>query len=81
VLIPSYPEIKQWLVSPLNFTLLIAWAFVGFYHAALGLQVVIEDYLSPEWLKIVTVWLVKLTFMGAAIAALVFAIRIAISVG
>jgi len=77
----SYPEIKQWLVSPLNFTLLIAWAFVGFYHAALGLQVVIEDYLSPEWLKIVTVWLVKLTFMGAAIAALVFAIRIAISVG
>jgi len=77
----SYPEIKQWLVSSLNFTLLIAWAFVGFYHAALGLQVVIEDYLSPEWLKIVTVWLVKLTFMGAAIAALVFAIRIAISVG
>ncbi|MBE0469701.1 MAG: succinate dehydrogenase, hydrophobic membrane anchor protein [Methyloprofundus sp.] len=77
----SYPEIKQWLVAPLNFTLLIAWAFVGFYHAALGLQVVIEDYLSPEWLKIVTVWLVKLTFMAAAIAALVFAIRIAISVG
>lgn len=77
----SYPEIKQWLVSPFNFTLLIAWAFAGFYHAALGLQVVIEDYLSPEWLKIVAVWLVKLSFTGAAITALVLAIRIAISVG
>ena len=77
----SYPEIKQWLVKPVNFTLLIAWAFIGFYHAALGLQVVIEDYLSPEWLRIVLVWVIKLFFMGAAIASLVFTIRIAISAG
>ena len=77
----SYPEIKQWLTSPVNFTLLIAWAFIGFYHAALGLQVVIEDYLSPEWLKITLIWVIKLVFMGAAIAALVFTIRIAISAG
>ncbi|NOQ13097.1 MAG: succinate dehydrogenase, hydrophobic membrane anchor protein [Methyloprofundus sp.] len=77
----SYSEIKQWLVEPVNFTLLIAWVFIGFYHAALGLQVVIEDYLSPEWLKIVLVWGIKLVFMGAAIASLVFTIRIAISAG
>ena len=77
----SYPEIKQWLVKPVNFTLLIAWAFIGFYHAALGLQIIIEDYLSPEWLKIVLVWVIKLSFMGAAIASLVYTIRIAISAG
>ena len=77
----SYDEIRQWLMSPLNFTLLLAWAFTGFYHAALGLQVVIEDYVNPDWLKIVMVWLVKLTFTGMAIASLVFAIRIAISAG
>lgn len=77
----SYDEIKQWLISPLNFTLLLAWAFTGFYHAALGLQVVIEDYVSPDWLKIVMVWVIKLTFTGMAIASLVFVIRIAISAG
>ena len=77
----SYPEIKQWLVKPLNFTLLIAWAFIGFYHAALGLQVVIEDYLSPEWLKISLIWIIKLVFMGLAIASLVLTISIAISAG
>lgn len=77
----SYPEIKQWLASPVNFTLLIAWAFIGFYHAALGLQVVIEDYLSPEWLKITLIWVIKLIFMGAAIASLVLTIRIAIAAG
>ena len=77
----SYPEIKKWLVEPLNFTLLITWVFVGFYHAALGLQVIIEDYLSPEWLKIVLIWGIKLAFLGTAIMALVYSIRIAISVG
>lgn len=77
----SYAEIRQWLISPLNFTLLLAWAFTGFYHSALGLQVVIEDYVNPDWLKIVMVWVVKLTFTGMAIASLVFAIRIAVSAG
>lgn len=77
----SYEDIKQWLTSPVNFTLLLAWAFTGFYHAALGLQVVIEDYVNPDWLKIVLVWMIKLTFTGMAIASLVFAIRIAISAG
>ena len=77
----SYAEIKQWLSSPFNLTLLLSWAFVSFYHAAIGLQVVIEDYLSPEWLKITVVWLVKLAFLGGAITTLVFAIRIAVSAG
>lgn len=77
----SFDEIRLWLISPLNFVLLLAWAFAGFYHAALGLQVVIEDYVSPDWLKIVMVWLIKLIFTGMAIASLVFAIRIATSAG
>jgi succinate dehydrogenase / fumarate reductase membrane anchor subunit len=77
----TYPEMQQWLASPVNLTLLLAWAFVGFYHAALGIQVVIEDYLSPEWLKIVSIWFVKLAFTGAALATLVYAIGIAIAAG
>lgn len=72
---------KQWLASPVNLALLLAWALVGFYHAALGIQVVIEDYLSPEWLKIVSIWLVKLAFTGAALATLAYAIGIAIAAG
>jgi len=77
----TYPEIKQWLSSPFNLTMILSWSFMSFYHAALGLQVVIEDYISPEWLKITLVWLIKLAFLGGAISALVFALRIAISAG
>ncbi|HIG65141.1 MAG: succinate dehydrogenase, hydrophobic membrane anchor protein [Gammaproteobacteria bacterium] len=77
----SYAEIREWLISPLNFTLLLAWAFTGFYHSALGLQVVIEDYVNPDGLKIVMVWVIKLTFTAMAIASLVFTIRIAVLAG
>lgn len=77
----SYAEMQAWLIKPLNFTLLLAWAFTSFYHAALGLQVVIEDYVNPDWLKIVLVWVVKLAFTGMAIVSLVLVIRIAISAG
>jgi succinate dehydrogenase / fumarate reductase membrane anchor subunit len=77
----SYSEIQYWLSHPLNLTLLLSWAAVSFYHAAIGLQVVIEDYLSPEWLKITVVWGVKLAFLGGFIMTLIFAMGIAISAG
>ncbi len=77
----THTEIQQWLVKPVNFTLLIAWSFISFYHAAIGLQVVIEDYLSPEWLKISLIWLIKLAFLGGAVTSLVLTISIAISAG
>ena len=77
----SYAEITHWLSSPFNLVILLSWAFVGFYHGALGLQVVIEDYISHEGLKISLVWLIKLTFLTAAISSLVFALHIVVSAG
>jgi len=77
----SYIEISHWLASPFNSVLLLAWAFVGFYHGALGLQVVIEDYISSEGLKISLIWSIKLIFFTAALSSLVFVMRIVGSVG
>lgn len=77
----SYTEIRQWLITPLNFSLLIIWVFASCYHATLGLQVVIEDYIDPDWLKIILVWVIKLAFFVLAIVSLVLTIRIAISAG
>ncbi len=56
--------------------LAIAWIIAAFYHAALGLQVVVEDYVHTEWRKITLIWLIKLSFLFSAIAAVVAIFRI-----
>lgn len=65
-----------WLSGPLDTILALAWIIAAFYHSALGLQVVIEDYVHTEWMKISSIWLMKLTFLFFAIAAVVAIFRI-----
>ncbi len=72
----SHQEIVQWLAGPLDSVLAIAWILATFYHAALGLQVVIEDYVHTEWRKITSIWLMKLTFLFIGLAAIVAIFRI-----
>ena len=70
-----YQETVEWLTAPLNTVCIIAWIIAVFYHAALGLQVVIEDYIAAEGIKIVTVWTVNLSFLLLALAALIAVFR------
>jgi len=48
----DYFAIHQWLSSPIAAGLLILLIVAVFYHTALGLQVVIEDYVHDETMKI-----------------------------
>ena len=48
----DYATMRAWCDSPLVGTLLILLIVATFYHAYLGLQVVIEDYVHNEPLKI-----------------------------
>lgn len=72
----TYQQTVGWLVSPLNGTLIIAWLICVFYHAAIGLQVVIEDYVAHDGAKIVAVWTVNLIFFLLALAALLAVLRV-----
>lgn len=76
----SYQETVAWLSTPFHSTVIIAWIISVFYHAALGLQVVIEDYIAVEGVKIITVWAVNLFFFLLALAAVIAVLRI-ITVG
>jgi len=44
----GYEGAKAFLTSPLNATLLIVFVLSFFYHSALGLQVIIEDYVHNK---------------------------------
>ncbi|MDO9269749.1 MAG: succinate dehydrogenase, hydrophobic membrane anchor protein [Methylobacter sp.] len=75
-----YQQTLDWLASPINSICIVVWIIAAFYHAALGLQVVIEDYVAAEGPKIISIWAVNLAFLFLAIAALLAVFRI-VSIG
>jgi succinate dehydrogenase / fumarate reductase membrane anchor subunit len=70
-----YQQTVEWLVAPVNTLCITTWIIAVFYHAALGLQVVIEDYIAAEGIKIIAVWTVNLSFLLLALAALIAVFR------
>ena len=42
----DYVSIREWISSPFTSIMLILFLIAGFYHAKLGLQTVIEDYIG-----------------------------------
>ncbi len=49
----TYREAMLWVGTPFNTVLLVTFVATAIYHAILGLQVVIEDYVSKTCQRIV----------------------------
>ncbi len=67
---PSLSEAKIWLLEPLNSVGVLLFIFASFYHALLGLEVVIEDYAPCKFSKMVALIFVKLLFIAMAVTAI-----------
>lgn len=72
----SYENVVDWITAPWNTILLISLIISVFYHAALGIQVVIEDYVHTDWLKIAGILGMKLLLAFLALASLFATFRI-----
>lgn len=72
----SYQEIVTWIRAPWNTILLLSFTLIVFYHTILGLQVIIEDYVHVDWMKIVGIVSVKLVFSFLTLAAIYATLRI-----
>jgi succinate dehydrogenase / fumarate reductase membrane anchor subunit len=55
----SQGDIADWLASPVRLALILALIAATFHHLQLGLQVVIEDYVPQEGVKLAAVLAVK----------------------
>mgnify|MGYP006189043229 CR=1 FL=1 len=55
----EYMTVVYWLRLPYVTVLMILFIVSLFYHALLGIQVVIEDYIDSEWQKIGCIILIK----------------------
>lgn len=61
----DYIAIREWLSTPFNAIVMILFIIAGFYHAKLGLQVVIEDYVGSHGPR--TAAIIAVTFIAAAL--------------
>jgi len=69
--------ILAWLHAPLAAILMVLLLLALLYHWALGLQVVIEDYIHAEWVKISALMLNQFVAIALAIAGIFAVLRIA----
>ena len=74
----DYAAVISWLKTPLASLAMIVLLLAVFHHTALGLQVVIEDYVHSE-AKFAAVIAVRLGCFAFASAGVVAALRIAFS--
>ena len=65
----DYYAVSAWLGAPLNAALMLIFILLLYYHAALGMQVVLEDYIASERPRAVCLTLVRLLMVIAALCA------------
>ena len=76
ILMDGYEQSIEWLQSPFNATGLILLFGTLYFHAASGLQVVIEDYVHHEGLNIVSLILIKLLAILLGVLSIVCVLKI-----
>lgn len=72
----DYATLTLWLRTPLMGVLLVLLLIALFYHMSLGLEVVIEDYVHEDYLKIPAVVVVHLISFALAVGGIVAILRI-----
>jgi succinate dehydrogenase / fumarate reductase membrane anchor subunit len=61
----DYISVREWLASPFTAIVMVLLIIAGFYHAKLGLQMVIEDYVSNHAAR--TVVIITVTMLTAVL--------------
>ncbi|KRA20521.1 succinate dehydrogenase, hydrophobic membrane anchor protein [Lysobacter sp. Root604] len=74
----DYAAVRASVAHPCNAVLLVAFLVAMFWHAKLGLQVIIEDYVSHHGLALASQLAVVFICVLAALASVLAVIRIAL---
>jgi succinate dehydrogenase / fumarate reductase membrane anchor subunit len=71
-------SVRDWVGNPLAAILLVLLLIATFYHASLGLQVVIEDYVHAELTKLGLIIIVRLGCFALAVAGMFAVLNMAL---
>jgi succinate dehydrogenase / fumarate reductase, membrane anchor subunit len=72
-------SVRDWVGNPLPAIMLVLLLIATFYHASLGLQVVIEDYVHAELVKVGLVIIVRLACFAIAVAGIFAVLSMAVA--
>lgn len=74
----DFATVRAAVAHPLNALLLVAFVIAMFWHAQLGMQVIIEDYVHTPWLAATSQLAVIFACILAALASVLAVVRIAL---
>ena len=63
----NYDQAKALIQNPFHATILLLLIFIGFWHSILGVQVIIEDYINTETIRIMTILFINSALILLAI--------------
>jgi succinate dehydrogenase / fumarate reductase, membrane anchor subunit len=74
----GYAQVRAWLASPVTASLMVLLIISTFYHARLGLQTVVEDYVHHEGVKVASLVAIVLIVLALAVACIVAVLKVAV---
>ena len=74
----DYATARATVAKPWNAVLLVAFIVTAFWHAVLGLQVVIEDYVHTRWKEVFLLVVIKFLAVLSVLAGALAVLRIAL---
>ena len=72
----AYADMIAWVKLPCVSVTLLLLICIGFYHGAIGMEVVIDDYITPEFLRINSIRLINLSALAMALVGILSIIEI-----
>ena len=72
----DYGVVRAWIGSPVVMVLLTLTIVIGLHHGQLGMQVVIEDYVHNDGMKLALIVLMRFIAVFFGLAAIVAILRI-----
>ena len=72
----DYAVVRAWIGSPVVMVLLALTIVIGLHHGQLGMQVVIEDYVHNDGVKLALIVLMRFIAVFFGLAAIVAILRI-----
>ena len=74
----GYDEVRAWLARPFNTTADAAPDHLAFWHAQLGVQVIIEDYVHHEAAKLAVADAVNCRDLALGLACIVAVLKVSL---